>query len=220
MSMTKAEIRTAVQQAIDDVGAKRWPAASLDVLIALTIDDLWGDILDASSFYTSKLELPTIVAPGRIALSGLASRFYRLQKVVRDSYEYFDAGQTDVVIEGLISTLEEISAPDKSYVLVDENLWLFPLDATEPVTVAYSYLPPVYTTLAEGAAVVFPDGNESAIVYESASRALVRGDAESMAQVKVLAELAKNKLLSRVQRRRYGPTVMNVTGSPADYGSD
>src|SRR5258708_25627496 len=68
MPLTKAQVRTAVRQMIDDPSAKRWSDPNLDQLIELVLDDLYGEILDMAPYINSQYQqigLP-LHAPGFI----------------------------------------------------------------------------------------------------------------------------------------------------------
>ncbi len=70
MSLTKAQYRTLTQQWLDDPSAKFWTAANLDLLIQVTQDSLWTDILEKSPYYVSQLDtLTSLTTPGYIDLA-------------------------------------------------------------------------------------------------------------------------------------------------------
>lgn len=198
--LTKAQVRAAVAQAIDDPSAARWSAPNLDVLISGVYDNLWGDILEWSPRHVSQLDTLSgvgITTPGFIDLDVAPSkRFLRVQKLVRDGLRYTYAPSDLFVIED-----NELKAPtslvaDGYFTFLGRQLWLFPLELTPEVELRYSFLPPSFTGLADGTAISFPDGHESALIYEAAARAFTKGDAESMQQVRTLATDAIARLRS------------------------
>lgn len=200
--LTKAQIRTAVQQAIDDPSAARWTAPNLDVLIGLCYDDLWGDILKwAPNLAASKLDtITTLVSPGYIDLSATGGagqptqRFFQARSVVRESREHVYAPNESIIIEDNAVVSPVSVMLDGYYTFYGPQLWIFPLKTTPEVEFRYSFRPAAFTSLSDGTAISFPDGHESALVYEAASRGFTKGDAESMAQVQQLAQDAQARL--------------------------
>lgn len=205
--MIRALLPDAEKQAIHD--------SVLDVATQLVIDELSGEILDEAPWYVSVLETPgTITAPGYIALSTLAQRFYRMQKVTRDSQEFGVSSPHDVVTFDNV----DVTSPRYTYAVMGSQLWLFPLDTTLNVELRYSYLPAAFTTLADTDVVPWPDGFDSAYVHEAVAR--LTGDVNWTNKQHAIAQAAFDRLKSRVRREYVGPGVMQVADSPITWGSD
>jgi hypothetical protein len=217
--LTKAQIRTAVRQQIDDPSAARWTDPNLDILIGMVYEDGWQDILEWAPFYTSQLDTITpLLTPGYIdfAATGGAGqptkRFFAAQKITRSGREYVYAPSSVLVLEDN-ALVTPVVGLDGYFTSFGKQLWLFPLELTPEVELRYSYRPGLFSALADGNAVEWPEGHESALVFESAARAMTKGDAESMAQLKQLAVDAWERMRSSLHR------VQVVTREPRQLDS-
>lgn len=205
--LTKAQARSAIREAIDDLNAKRWSDAALDALISRTIDGLWNDVLEQAPWSLSQHQEPLVTAPGYVDLrqtvmgGQLTQRFFRLQNVVRDGTTYKEANPRDVTREND----EIVSAPHNRYTIFGNQLWLFPLSVTANVELDYSFLPASFTSLAESGFVPWPDGYDDAYIYSVARRGFAKGDAESITQATELASEAVNKLKAAIKKSSTGP---------------
>lgn len=201
MSITKANLRTAVANLIDDPNFAFWTSANLDILISLTFDAKWIEILDFAPFYRSTLETltttPKLTSAGAVDLAQLAGRFYKIQSVVRDDVTYTEAAYRNVVFSGG----DAIVGPDQQYTFLGDLVYLFPLSPSDPIEFRYSSLPAAYSSLADGDVVTWPDGSESALFYECAARALTKGEREENARLDRYASEAWMQVLSKIKRR-------------------
>lgn len=220
-TLTKAQSRTMIRQLIDDPNAKLWTDANLDILTSLTLDDLWSDIFDFSPWFTSKLDtLTSITSPGFVDLrhtgdgGALSERFHRLQLVTRNSRHYYEHRQRNILIEAN----SVLTAPDDTYIFLGDQLWLFPLDTASDVEIRYSFKPAEFTTLTDGTKVTWPQGHESVYLYETAARALTKGDREENARVQAIADKSWQRMLSAVRRRGGAPIQPFTTDSPQSIG--
>lgn len=218
--LTKAQARTLVQQWIDDPSGVRWPASSLDLVVEQTLDDLWTDVLDTAPMLTSKLDTITLTAPGyvdaRLVADGgqLSERLYRIQDIVRDGRAYRETDARDV----LLSNSAEV-VPTSTYARYGDQFWLLPLSTSSTVEFRYSFKPTRFSLLSEAAYVPFPEGHESAYVFEAAARALDKGTAEDSTALSRRAAIAYQRLLSGVTRNSRGPLVPYSSSSDAlDWG--
>jgi hypothetical protein len=223
---TKAQVRSLIQAAIDDPSAQRWTAATLDLLTQTVIDSLWTDILDFAPWFNNQLDASLApLSPGYIDLniSGVGSgqltkRFYRIHKVIRNSQEYDYMNQRDTLVQNNFDVVQ----PRYDYTFYGRTqLWLFPLDAssTYPIDVWYSYLPAPYSGLADGTIVEWPDGYDDVIINATAARALIKGDAEDMAQYKALADEGFTRMKGNIPAPAFGPPVANIYDTPITWGS-
>lgn len=187
--LTKAQVRTAIMQAIDDPQNKRWTAANLDVLIGLVEDTMFQTINDTFEYFLSNTE--TLAATGgAVALSAFAKRFYRVQKVISSGVELQPRLYPDAV-------------PQATYYLLGSNLVTDPTVGSGNLTITYSYLPTKFGDLATDGTVLtdYPEGHESALIYLASSFAMIKGDAESMQQIARMADLSVEAMLTHVARR-------------------
>ena len=191
--LTKAQIRTAIQQAIDDPSAKRWSTANLDILTGLVQDTMYTTLLDTFDDLTSNSENVTPTGSGTYDISGLAKRFYRVQKIVRvsDSKEFQAKRSAETF-------------PQPTYDMLGDFIRTTPaVTGATSLTVQYSYLPTKFNDLALDSTVLpdYPEGHELALIYLTASAAIIKGDAESMQQIARLADVAVEALLQHIARR-------------------
>jgi len=206
MALTKLEARGLIQELMEDAGAKLWSATLLDRLATLTLDSLWGELLELGPRLTSQLDtIATLQAPGYIRTQlttdtpagDLTQRFRRVQSVVRDSQTYTEADPRRIVVQG-----NELIANDgRSYVyfIQGKQLWLFPLDTAEDVEIRYSYLPAKFSSLADGTAVEWPEGFEDAYTWEVAGRAMLRGGRENAEALLSVAARSMGQLRSLIK---------------------
>lgn len=225
MSLTKSEARTLIREFIDDPDAKLWGDTNLDLLTALVLDDLWGDLLRQAPNYRSALDDVTSAnhtSPGYIDLGSagpLSQRFYRLQSVTREDTEYTPVDPRDIAIMDDEVVVNE--AAPRTYYVRGEQLWLFPLSTGEATEVRYSSLPASYDDLADGGTVVWPDGFENAFIFEAAGRALLKGGRESESGKEMLSmgRAVLDRLLARLDRQHPAPVTPWTSTSPEAWGS-
>lgn len=221
MALTKAQVRTLVREAIDDPNGDRWTNANLDLLTQITFDDLFTDILTWGPYFTSQLDtITTLGTPGFVdlrqtATGDLSQRFFRIQKVTRNDQEYSALDARSFVIENNT----QIRGPDFTYVIFGDQLWLFPLDTDDDVEVRYSFRPAAYDGLADATEVTWPDGHETALIYEVGARALTKGDAEDRRQLGEIAERSRTRMKAYLSRRYAGPIGTYATDRPVEWGS-
>jgi hypothetical protein len=226
MSITKTNARTMVRQFIDDPDAARWTDGNLDLLITLTLDDLWGELLDFAPMALSQLdELTSFTSPGYIDLrltgSGgdLSQRFYRVQSVVRNTRAYTEMRHHDVLLEDNDVQASNVGT-NYHYIVQADRIHLFPYSTTDAVELRYSFLPPEFTSLAGGDTVIWPDGYDAAFLHESAARALIKGDVEDPGQHRLVAHNIMERCREAISRNSAGPTTMLLTSHPHEWGSD
>jgi hypothetical protein len=222
MPLTKAQVRTAVRQMIDDPSAKRWSDANLDQQIELVLDDLYGDILDGAPYINSmyqQIGLP-LTPPGYIDLrlsnygGALTQRFYRLQQCIADGRHYFCKDPRDYLMvasaqTGDVSTIQASTGVEQrfSFQFLGNQLWLHPLgNVTTFVELRYNYKPTAFTQLTNGYQVDMPEGSYKALIHLAAATALPKGNAEDAAQLKSIGDEAMQKLLNSIRRQYHGMT--------------
>lgn len=217
--------RAMVQEYMDDPEGKRWAPDFLDYHIALTLDDLWGDILSVAPYFTSQWQnLDSITDPGYIntRLQSLATnpghltkRFYRVQKLTRNGQEYREVKQNTVVIE------------DDEYKVAENHAWfrlgyyiyLSPFDTDDDVEIRYSYLPTAFYDLDEDDLVEWPEGFDTVWIYEAAGRAMLKGSAEDSNDLLTMAAHGKRRMLSAVSQAGPGPKTIDAQSTPEEWGS-
>lgn len=234
MPLTKAQVRTQVRQMIDDPNAKRWTDSSLDQLIELVLDDLYGEILDIAPYINSQYQqigLPLRV-PGYIDLrqtaygGDLTQRFYRLQQLIADGRQYFVKDPRDFLMMAQsqtndVSTIRASTGVEQRFSMqfLGNQLWLHPLgNVTTFVEIRYNFKPIGFTSLTNGSIVDMPEGSNRAIILLSATDALTKGNAEEAGQFRAMAEDAKQKLIDSIRRQYHGMMVPFAPSNMWEWG--
>lgn len=212
--LTKTEGLALVRDLIDDPQLQRWPDARLEVLVTVTLDDLWADLLSVAPWSRSRLETPTTTAAGLYDLGSLADRLWRIQSVVRDGTSYGPVDPRHLAIEDG----ELLAGPHYTWAKLGTELWLFPLEE-EAFELRYSSRPATFRSLAGGANVEWPDGHESVWVHECAGRALLKGAAEDPAGHLQIAAYGMQRLKAALARDYPGPNTVLSTSNPRDWGA-
>jgi len=216
--VTKANFRILIRSAVDDPNAARWSDAVMDLFTAATIDSMYSDLFQVAPFLTSQLDtLTSLTSPGyfdkRITATGdLSQRLFRIQTIVRNGTTYTQGKALNLVMENSV----EITGLPTTYILLGDLVYLFPLNTTDDVEIRYSFRPASYDDLADASDVVWPDGYETAAIYETAGRLLAKGAAEDNQGYLALAGSEFGRLKSAVIRGSVGPlTIMNMDESVA-----
>jgi len=230
--LTKAQVRTAVRQMIDDPNSKRWSDPALDQLIELVLDDIYGDILDVAPYFNSQYQqIPTLHAPGYIDLrqtiygGDLTQRLYRVQQVIANQRMYVLKDPRDYLLiaqqtTGNISDVSDVQGVAQQYSMefLGNQLWLHPLSTTTSAEIRYNYKPTAFTSLTNGSIVDMPEGSYRGLINLSAAEALPKGNAEEAQQFREMGNDAMTKCLNSIRRQYHGMTVMFAGDSPTSWG--
>ena len=214
--LTGVEVIAVVRQIIDDPNAALWSDANLTIHIATIADRLWTEILDWNPFFLTTLETitttPKLVAPGYVDLVALANRFHRLLSFVRNGQMYEKARQSQVMIEASAAVV----APDSTYTFLGRQLWAFPLSTSDQIEMRYNYLPAKFAN--SGSAIIWPEGHEGALIWESASTAMLKGDREENTRIERQADKFKLAMMASIGRPDNSPIVPFDHRSPEEFG--
>lgn len=227
MTMTKSAARSMIKELLDDTSASSvtlMTSTNLDLLTSMVIDELASDAFEVDPWFkilTQTIASADIAAPGTIDLrstsaSGkLTQRLQRLLLVTRNGRHYIQYHPTNILIEDAAALV----APDYTYIILGDKLHLFPYDTQADVELTYSHKPTAYTSLADGVNVDWPEGHEGAFIYETAARAIAKGDREDSTQLRMFADKSWHRFMSYVKRRKgYGATQPYDTMSPHEFG--
>lgn len=220
--MTKSDGIVLVRQLADDPDAKRWGASAFELLATVAMDSLWSDLLDDQEWLTSQTDEDLVpIAPGYLDLlptadgGQLSRRLYRIQSVYVDDREYGAARPQESIVGGGIASVYEHS----TYLQLGNTLYAFPLSTT-PITIRYSYRPPLWSSLVAGDDIVWPDGFDMAWVARVASLMMHKGGAEDTKDMLRLADEELARLKRAIKRTYVGPiTIFNPDGGPISWGS-
>ena len=234
MPLTKAQVRTAVRQMIDDPSAKRWSDPNLDQLIELVLDDLYGEILDMAPYINSQyqqiglpLHTPGFIDLRQTAFGGdLTQRFYRLQQCIADGRHYFAKDPRDYLMTattptGDVTTNAASTGIEQrfSYQFLGNQLWLHPLgNVTTFVELRYNFKPIGFTSLTNGNIVDMPEGSNRAIINLAAAEALPKGNVEEAQQFRLMGGEAKQMLMNSIRRQYHGMMVPFAPSNMWEWG--
>lgn len=217
MALTKAQARTVIRSLLDDEARQRWGDAVLDVLTQLSIDQLWGRLMDEVPWYGSYVEDVVADSTGLVDLTtagSLTKRFGKMQKVTKDSTEYFPTHPKDVVL----MDNAQVYAPDRSYAMMGSKLFCFPLDSGCTYELRYSFLPTAYTELLDSDTVEWPDGFEFAFIYKAAMNAMVKGEKATLEIYQRMAEDAFGDMKGALKRQYVGAGTIRDLDDAMDHG--
>lgn len=219
--MTRGDAITLIRELIDDRGANRWTTASLGLLATMTLDSLYGELLDVAPNWQRAVETVSPTSPGYVDLSAdLTNRWYRFFRngIVRESQIYSPAKSSLISLDDTGTTV--LAAPSYTYVVWGGQLWLFDLDATNDVDITYSFKPTSWADLADdNTEVIWPDGHEDAYIFEIASRCLMKGAAEDWTGMSSKATAGLSRAKAWVKKWFPGPDVVEYHDNPGDWGS-
>ncbi len=216
--MTKFDFRQLIRSALDDPKQARWVDELLDLFTGLTLDSMWGELLQIDAFVTNQVDtLTSLTSPGYIdkRLSSLPSgfsgdltqRLYRIKSIVRNGRELEEGDARNFVLENDIL----LAGFHPSYWHLGDRIYITPLNLVDDVEISYSFKPSSYNILGDSDDVVWPDGYETAPIYETAGRMLTKGGAEDNQGHLVIADSEFSRLKSAVQRKSLGPImILNV----------
>lgn len=216
--MIKGDLRTLVRVTIGDTPAARISDLGLDLMIQMKSDELWSVIFSIDPFY--RVTRQTGLAPGAPGFvdvsSGLTGRFYRLQTVGRggQTYREIDSRYLSFDASGNVTAVD-VGSQNFKYFWRGSQLHLLPYSMTADVDVTYSSRPPLYSTLADSAVVVWPDGHEAALIKGTAAD-ILRSDKDLRSQ----ANTAEEELRAAISRRSIGPLVPFQTRTPQEDGAE
>lgn len=227
MTLTKLQTRTAIREYIDDPSGTRWSDTSLDIVTRMIYDGLWEDILDIAPYWNSHYQ--QIAAPFhppgyidiRLTTDGgdLAQRLYRIQQLMANNRVFYAKDPRDYLMlatsnTGDVTTIKAVVESQNTYQILGDQLWFHPLGLSAGgvgsppfVELRYNFLPSVYTGLADGTAISFPDGSEHALILTTAAYALARADQEDAVQLRAMASKETDRMFNRIRRRYHGPTM-------------
>lgn len=225
MSITKADLRTRVQQIADAVADSRWdatPGGEIDQHIGVVMDREWKRILSTNPYYRIGRRSVTSDTSGYYTLTDLdtgsadsAQRHYRVLAVSVDSIIYEESRLDEWL-------LPDTTSPMPQYIWYFEGtkLMALPIQVSKAAIIVVNWIPPRQEQLAgESSVVDFPDGYENVVAWSAAGMLLNKGASEA-ARAQVLefqAEALRMDMLQDIQRRSTAPTRMRYSDASSDY---
>lgn len=218
--MTKAESETVIRSHLDDAASKRWGSSEFDLIVSATYDSCWRALLVQFPWLLTQRDDITsaLTSPGYVTLTTageLTQRFHGLISITRDGRQYSRGLDKNVVLQDDAVVV----APDYTYVRWGDELHLFPYDTTADLEIRYSYIPPVWSGLADGASIVWPEGHELAFTYAAATRLGAKGESEELGNWGGLAGIEWGRMLESIKAASPGGIAMFMNDTPEGWGS-
>lgn len=218
MALTKAQARSLIRNLLDDEARRTWSDASLDVLTQTTLDELWGELLDEMPWHGVARETIVAESNGTILLTAptLLYRFHRVQKVTDSEGEFSYVHQRSAVI----FNNEQITAPDRTFTVIGQRLYIFPLTASKSYELSYSAIPGAYTSLLDTDSIAgsWLDGFENAFIFDVAARASIKQPQAVLERYENYAAKTLDRMKGRMKRQYVGPATINDLEAPEDFG--
>lgn len=218
MAFTKGQVRTVIRSLMSDQAKQAYSDTALDVITQMVLDETVADVIEHAGSWRSQKDnvaITGITTPGYVDLTSagpLTKRFHRLQSVKKNNQEYSPIDPRDVVMFANV----EVVTSTYGYYIEGSKLWMFPLDVNCPIEVLYSYLPALYTGLADTATIDFYDGFEAAFIHEVIARIAPVTTRDDHA----IAEAAKSRLISIAKRQRVGPNLIKTYDADIELGGE
>lgn len=229
-TLTINQLIDEVRQNIDAEGGSRWSDAEIVTALSYSHDSLWSRILSAASYYRFQSLSISTDSSGLFPVSSLSTgtgnsqkRFYRILSINDGTVEYSETRFQDIPL-GTSSAY--VKYYRKLYYLAGENYQVLPAGSTG-LTVVVNYKPTMLRDyVGTGSidkydvAIDWPEGNENVLVYDAASRLLMKGGAEATSSA-LFNRMGKDELadmLDDIRRMSINPTRMAYPDTATAWG--
>jgi hypothetical protein len=229
-TLTINQLVSEVRQNIDAESAPRWSDAEVITALSYAHEGLWSRILSAAPYYRFQSLSVATAADGTFPVASLSTgtgndqkRFYRILSVNDGQNEYVETRFQDIPL-GANSAYTKYQR--KLYYLAGTNYQTLPV-GTNSLTVVVNYKPTMLRDFVPAGAVSaynipidWPEGSENVLVYDAASRLLMKGGAEANTAA-LFARMMQQDLadmLDDIRRMSINPTRMAYPDSAAIWG--
>lgn len=223
MSMTRGQLLALIDQMADTEGSPRWGTLLKNQLLGEVHWREWRDLLNVNKALRMGLRSVTTDANGQFAKSALNSgsgdateTFYRIQTVYQGNLFYQPASYEQYPISPSVVNLPQV------WYEFGDQIQLIPAKQGNAVTVTVNHLPQRSDLLASDAStVVFPDGYDLILAYETAASMFMKGAAESnlTAEMRQNAALLRDRMHQDVGRLSVRPLRMGAMDDKYDWGA-
>ena len=223
MTMPRGTLMTLVDEVADVVGSPRWGATLKRQLLGEVHWREWRDLLNVNRHLRLAKRTATTDANGTIANSDLDSGggdskevFYRVLTVYQGNLFYQPSTYEDYPISPTSVNLPQV------WYEFGNTIQLIPAAQGNTVTVTVNHLPQRADLLASDASdVVFPDGYDLLLAYETAASLFMKGGAETStaAEMRTMATVLRERLHQDLARLTVRPTRMSSQDDRFDWGS-
>lgn len=223
MSMTRGQLLALIDQMADTEGSPRWGTLLKNQLLGEVHWREWRDLLNVNKALRMAKRTVTTNADGAFLKTALNSgsgdateTFYRIQTVYQGNLFYQFASY-----EQYPMSPSEVNLPQVWYEFGD-LIQLIPAAQGNTVTVTVNHLPQRADLLtSDSSTVVFPDGYDLILAYETAASMFMKGAAESnlTAEMRQNARLLRERMHQDVGRLSVRPLLMGAMDDKYDWGA-
>lgn len=223
MTMPRSTLMTLVDEVADVVGSPRWGTTLKRQLLGEVHWREWRDLLNVNRHLRMATRTTTTNGDGAILKSALTTGtgdntevFYRMLTMYQGNLFY----QPSTYEEYPISP-DAVNLPQVWYEFGDA-IQLIPAAQGNTVSVTVNHLPQRADLLASDASdVVFPDGYDLLLAYETSASLFMKGAAETpaAAEMRQMATVLRERLHQDVARLTVRPTRMGAADDRFDWGS-
>jgi hypothetical protein len=221
--MTRSALLTLVDEMADAAGSPRWGTVLKRQLLGEVHWREWKDLLNVNKMLRVASRSVTTDADGRFAKSALnsgtgdgAETFYRIHTVNQGNLFYQPAKYEDYPISPTAVNLPQV------WYEFGDDIQVIPAAGGNAVTVVVSQLPQRADLLADdNSLVVFPDGYDLILAYETAASMFMKGAAESQlaAELRIMARQLRERMHQDVGRLSVRPLRMGYQDDKYDWGA-
>lgn len=223
MSMVRSTLVTLVDELADANNSPRWGTTLKRQMLGEVHWREWRDLLNINRMLRVGSRTATTDADGRIAKSALTTgsgdateTYYRILTVRQGNMFYQPAKYEDYPVSPT-----EVSLPQVWYEYGDQ-VQLIPAAQGNTVTVVVNHLPQRADLLASDAStVVFPDGYDMILAYETAASMFMKGAAETQLSMELAGKAAqlRDRMHQDVARLSIQPLRMGYMDDRWDWGA-
>lgn len=222
MSMARGTLLTLIDEMADAVGSPRWGNTLKLQLLGEVHWREWRDLLNIARHLRMGTRTLTTDADGCIAKSGLNSgsgdateTWYRILSLQQGNYFY-----QPTVYEQYPQSPSTVALPQVWYELGD-RIQLIPAAQGNTVTVMVNHLPQRADLLQDNnSTVVFPDGYDLILAYETAASMFMKGAAETNLSVEMSgkAQSLRDRMQQDIGRIAVRPLRMSAMDDRWEWG--
>lgn len=222
MSMARGTLLTLVDEMADANGSPRWGNTLKLQLLGEVHWREWKDLLNVARHLRMAQRTAVTDADGRINKSDLNSgsgdateTWYRILSLSQGNFFYQPATYEEYPISPT-----DVSLPQVWYEYGDK-IQLIPSVQAQTVTVAVNHMPQRADLLQDNnSTVVFPDGYDLILAYETAASMFMKGAAESQlaGELRGAAQVLRDRMQQDVGRITVRPMRMSSMDTSWDWG--
>lgn len=223
-TVTRDQLIAQTREFMDAVSSSRWSDSIILTVLNNVYEAEWSSILNADPYYTYAQRTVTTDVNGQVAFSALNSgsgnsqeNFYRILSVTDGNIVYDQTRFQDVPVA---ITSNYLPTYPRMYYLVGTTVQVLPVSSGLTMYISVNWKPTALSDLSSGTiAVNWPDNEHLILVYEAASKLLLKGGAETSAamDLKRLAKEERESLLDDLRRRTINPTRLAYSDQKYDW---